>query len=174
MWMNFLLRTYAWKALLDTGGLINQFFSLFGFAPTQMLYTEGAILMGLVYNFLPFMLLPIYTVFLKMNKSYIEAAQDLGANRFNVFIKVIFPLSLPGVITGIIMVFMPAITNFVITKLLGGSHFLMYGDLIEHQFMQVKDWGFGSALSVVMMILMVISMSLLRRYDKGGERTAIW
>lgn len=174
MWMNFLLRTYAWKALLDMNGPINQFLGLLGIPPQQFLYTEGAIIFGLIYNFLPFMILPIYSVFTKLNYSYVEAAEDLGANKPTVFFKVIFPLTRPGVITGITMVFLPAITTFVISRLLGGSHYIMYGDLIENQFMLLKDWNMGSALSVIMMLFMIISMAIMRKYDKDGESNALW
>ncbi len=171
MWLNFLLRTYAWKALLDDGGIINALLISLGFPRVQMLYTEGAVVFGLVYTFLPFMILPIFNAFAKMNKIYIEAAEDLGANKLKTFTKVVFPLSLPGVISGITMVFMPAITTFVVSTLLGGSHVMMYGDLIEFQFMRIRDWGYGSALSVVMMLLMIVSMAIMRKYDKneGGS-----
>lgn len=174
MWMNFLLRTYAWKALLDDNGIINQFFIAIGIGKIKMLNTEGALIFGLVYTFLPFMILPIYSVFLKINKSYIEAAEDLGANKLSVFTRVIFPLSLPGIISGITMVFMPAVTTFVVSQLLGGGKVMMYGELIERQFMELKDWGFGSALAVVMMVLMIISMAIMRKYDKGSEGGALF
>ena len=150
MWMNFLLRTYAWRALLDMAGPINQFLGLFGIPPQQLLYTEGAVIFGLVYNFFPFMLLPIYSVFAKMDTSFAQAAEDLGASRMQVLLKVTLPLSRPGIVTGITMVFMPTVTTFIISRLLGGSHFMMYGDLIENQFMLLKDWNTGSALAVVL------------------------
>lgn len=174
MWMNFLLRTYAWKALLDDAGLINQLFIAIGIGKIKMLNTEGALVFGLVYTFLPFMILPIYSVFLKMNKSYIEAAEDLGANKLAVFTRVIVPLSLPGVISGITMVFMPAVTTFVVSQLLGGGKVMMYGELIQRQFMEQKDWGFGSALAVVMMVLMILSMAIMRKYDRGSEGGALF
>lgn len=167
MWLNFLLRTYAWKALLDDNGIINQFLSFLGFERIQMLYTDGAVVFGLVYTFLPFMILPIFNALSKMNKTYIEAAEDLGANKFRSFLRVVFPLSMPGVISGITMVFMPAITTFVVSSLLGGSHVMMYGDLIEFQFMRLSNWGFGSALSVIMLLLMIASMAIMRKYDKN-------
>jgi spermidine/putrescine transport system permease protein len=174
MWMNFLLRTYAWKALLDDAGLINQLFIAIGIGKIKMLNTEGALVFGLVYTFLPFMILPIYSVFLKMNRSYIEAAEDLGANKLIVFSRVVLPLSLPGIISGITMVFMPAVTTFVVSQLLGGGKVMMYGELIQRQFMEQKDWGFGSALAVVMMVLMILSMAIMRKYDKGSEGGALF
>ena len=173
MWMNFLLRTYAWRALLDNAGIINQGLMALGFEPVQFLYTEGAIIFGLVYNFLPFMILPIYSIFQKMDTSCIQAAQDLGANKWQTFWRVTLPLSKGGIISGVTMVFMPAMTTFVITRLLGGIHFMMYGDLIEMQFLLLSEWNFGSALAVVMMILTIIFMWLLRRYDKEGEGGAL-
>lgn len=174
MWMNFLLRTYAWRALLDYNGPINQFLAWFGLPPQELLNTEGAVIMGLVYNFLPFMLLPISSVFSKIDQSYIQAAEDLGANKWQVLRKVIFPLTVPGVITGITMVFMPVVTTFVISRLLGGSYYMMFGDLLENQFMLLKDWNTGSALAIIMMILMVLSMAIMRKYDKEGESKTLW
>ena len=174
MWMNFLLRTYAWRALLDLSGPINVFLGWLGIEPQQMLFTQGAVVLGLVYNFLPFMLLPIYTVCSKINESHIEAAEDLGANKWQVLLRVKLPLSRPGIITGVTMVFMPAVTTFIISRLLGGSMFTMFGELIETQFMQIRDWNFGSALAVVMMILLVISMAVMRKYDKDGEGQSPW
>ncbi|MEG1990842.1 MAG: ABC transporter permease [Christensenella sp.] len=173
MWMNFLLRTYAWRALLDNAGIINQGLMALGFAPVQFLYTEGAIIFGLVYNFLPFMILPIFSVFQKMDTSCIRAAQDLGANKWQTFWRVILPLSKGGIVSGVTMVFMPAMTTFVITRLLGGSHFMMYGDLIEMQFLLLSEWNFGSALAVVMLLLTILFMWLMRKYDKEGEGGAL-
>ena len=169
MWMNFLLRTYAWRTLLDMNGILNQIITGMGFEPIQFLYTDNAVLFGLVYNFLPFMILPIYTVFQKMDNSCIQAAEDLGANKIQTFTKVIIPLSRPGIISGIIMVFMPAMTTFVISRILGGSNTLYYGDLIENQFLLISDWHYGSALAIVLMILMVVSLWIFKRSDKDGE-----
>ncbi len=175
MWMNFLLRTYAWRALLDNNGIINQVLMSLGqlmnveIEPVKFLYTGGAIMFGLVYNFLPFMILPIYSVFQKMDLSYVSAAQDLGANRWQAFWRVTLPLTRGGIISGITMVFMPAMTTFVITRLLGGSHFMMYGDLIEMQFLLMSEWNFGSALAVIMMLLTILFMWIMRKYDKEGE-----
>ena len=169
MWMNFLLRTYAWRVLLDSNGFINQFITMLGFEPIQFLYNDGAILFGLVYDYLPFMILPIYSVFMKMDLSCIDAAEDLGANKLQTFMRVTLPLSRPGIISGCIMVFMPSMTTFVISVLLGGSKTLYYGDLIEYQFLQFSDWNFGSALAVVLMILMVLSLLMFNRNDRNGE-----
>ena len=173
MWMNFLLRTYAWRALLDNAGIINQGLMALGLEPVQFLYTSGAIIFGLVYNFLPFMILPIYSIFQKMDTSCIQAAQDLGANKWQTFWRVTLPLSKGGIVSGVTMVFMPAMTTFVITRLLGGSHFMMYGDLIEMQFLLLSEWNFGSALAVVMMILTILFMWLMRKYDKEGDGSAL-
>ena len=137
MWMNFLLRTYAWSAILGKNGFINTLLGMVGLGPINILYTDAAVLLGMVYNFLPFMILPIHTILSKMDQDLINAAKDLGANNFQVFTKVIFPLSLPGVISGITMVFMPAVSTFVISKLLGGGQFYLIGNLIEQEFMSV-------------------------------------
>ena len=174
MWMNFLLRTYAWLTLLESNGLItsavNRVLSWFGVQQeVRLLYNYGAVLMGMVYNYLPFMMLPLYTVLSKMDGSVIEAAEDLGANRLHVFTRVIFPLSLPGVASGITMVFMPAVTTFVISRLLGGAQFKLFGDLIEQQFQFTGNWNFGSAMSLVMMVLLLVSMGIMNRFgDKEG------
>lgn len=172
MWMNFLLRTYAWLSLLGNNGLINKFFALFGIGPFNLMYNMKAIMIGMVYNFLPFMVLPIYTVLLKMDTSLIEAAKDLGANDRQVFWKVIFPLSLPGVYTGITMVFIPAISTFVIPNLLGGNNFYLIGNLIEQQFTFTGNWGFGSAVSIVLIVIMLLLLlfpRLFRRYTAGSR-----
>lgn len=169
MWMNFLLRTYAWRALLDNNGIINQILIYIGFKPVQFLYTGGAVLFGLVYNFLPFMVLPIYTVLQKTDPSYKIAAQDLGANRVQTFFRVTLPLSKGGIVSGVTMVFMPAMTTFVITRLLGGGKFMMYGDLIELEFLQMSQWNVGSALAVIMLLLTLIFMWFMRKYDKDGD-----
>ncbi len=174
MWMNYLLRTYAWMTLLENNGLINTFLSSIGLPTFQLQYNQGAVVLGMVYNFLPFMVLPIYSVLIKIDQSVIEAAQDLGANSFNVFKKVIFPMSIPGVISGITMVFMPAVTTFVISRLLGGGHFTLIGNLIEQQFVYTGDWNFGSAISIVMMILILLSMGIMSRFDSGREGGGLW
>ncbi len=167
MWMNFLLRTYAWMTILGKNGILNKLLAFFHLPQMTFLYSEGAVLLGMVYNFLPFMVLPIYTVLTKMDKSLVEAAEDLGGNKFVVFRKVIFPLSLPGVVSGISMVFMPAVSTFVITNLLYGGQYMLIGNLIEQQFLVVNDWHFGSAISMLLMVLILITMSIMNRL--GGE-----
>ncbi|MDU7151865.1 MAG: ABC transporter permease [Peptoniphilus grossensis] len=166
MWMNFLLRTYAWLTLLGNKGLINKFIGLFGLGPWDLMYNSKAIMIGMVYNFLPFMVLPIYTVLLKMDTKLIEAAKDLGANNFEVFTKVIFPLSLPGIYTGITMVFIPAISTFVVPNLLGGNNFYLIGNLIEKQFTFTGDWGFGSAISMVLILIMLLILVVPKLFNK--------
>ncbi|MBQ2661788.1 MAG: ABC transporter permease [Clostridia bacterium] len=166
MWMNFLLRTYAWQVILGSNGILNTIFEAIGIGAQDMLYTEGAVLLGTVYNFLPFMILPIYTVLIKLDKSHVEAARDLGANGFMTFFKVTLPLSMPGVISGITMVFIPAITTFAISRLLGGGKFMLFGELIENQFLSARDWSTGSALSFILLILVLISMAIMRHIDK--------
>lgn len=170
MWMNFLLRTYAWLTLLGNNGLINKFLALFGIAPLNIMYNMKAIMIGMVYNFLPFMVLPIYTALLKMDKSLIDAASDLGANRFQTFIKVVLPLSLPGVYTGITMVFIPAISTFVIPNLLGGNKFYLIGNLIEQQFTFTGNWAFGSAISVVIIFIMLIFLKGSNKSEKEQNK----
>ena len=168
MWMNFLLRTYAWMSLLENTGLINTLLNALGFSTITFLYNTNAVLLGMVYNYLPFMILPLMTTLQKMDHSLIEAAQDLGASPFHVFWRVILPLSKPGILSGISMVFMPAVTTFVISKLLGGSQFLLFGDLIEQQFLQSANWNFGSLLSLLMLVMMLITVFIQNRLDKDG------
>lgn len=174
MWMNFLLRTYAWLTLLGNNGLINKFLGLIGIAPLNLMYNMSAIMLGMVYNFLPFMVLPIYSTLVKMDKSLIEAARDLGATNSQIFKKVILPLSLPGVYTGITMVFIPAISTFVIPDLLGGNRFYLIGNLIEKQFTFTGDWAFGSAISIVLIVIMFILLILQNLFEKkevtGGAK----
>lgn len=171
MWMNFLLRTYAWSAILGRNGVLNTILTSIGLPAMNILYTDTAVMLGMVYNFLPFMIIPIYTILTKMDQDLINAAKDLGANSAQVFTKVIFPLSMPGVVSGITMVFMPAVSTFVISKLLGGGQFMLIGNLIEQQFMSVGDWHFGSAISIFMMIVILISMALMNKFsdDSGKE-----
>ena len=165
MWMNFLLRTYAWMTLLERTGLINTLLGKLGLGPLDLMYTQGAVILGNVYNFLPFMILPIYNVLVKIDSSVVEAAQDLGANRFVVFRKVIFPLSLAGVISGVSMTFMPAVSTFIISRLLGGGQQALIGDIIENQFKVVGNWGLGSAMSVALMALILAAMNVARKYE---------
>lgn len=184
MWMNFLLRTYAWMSILENNGFINGFFrsiGLISFLQTHFGYTldyiplintQGAIVLGMVYNFLPFMVLPIYNVLVKIDKDVISAARDLGAGNIQTFTKIILPLSVPGIISGITMVFVPALTTFVISNLLGGSKILLIGNVIEQEFQQGSNWHVGSGLSLVLMIFIIASMALIAKYDKDGEGTA--
>lgn len=166
MWMNFLLRTFAWIAILSRNGVLNQLFALFGMEPVKMLYTRGAILLGMVYNFLPFMILPIHTVLIKMDRSLVEAAQDLGASRFQSFLKVELPMSLPGVISGIMMVFVPAISTFEISALLGGNKYNLIGNIVEYQFKTAGDWHYGSAIAVVMMVFIAVALYITNRNEE--------
>ena len=165
LWMNFLLRTYAWMTILSKNGLINSFLGLFGIEPLNLMPSKGAVVLGMVYNFLPYMVLPIYTVLSKIDQKVLEAAMDLGANRFKVFYKVILPLSIPGIVSGITMVFMHAVSTFVISKLLGGGKELLIGNLIEQQFLVQGDWNFGSSLSIVLMIFILISMAIMSKFE---------
>lgn len=169
MWMNFLLRTVAWMTLLEDQGLINTLLKALGFHSAQLMYNDGAVLLGMVYNFLPFMVFPIYTSLTKMDSKLLEAAQDLGANRLHTFWRVTAPLSIPGVISGITMVFMPSVTTFFIPRILGGGNTMMFGDLIENRFLTEGNWNVGSALSLIMMVLILISLSILRKADPEGE-----
>ncbi|MCL1862339.1 MAG: ABC transporter permease [Defluviitaleaceae bacterium] len=166
LWMNFLLRTYAWLTILEQNGVLNAFLGVFGLPATDLLFTDMAVVIGMVYNFLPFMVLPIYTVLRDMDKSIVEAAQDLGANKVQVFLKIVFPLSVPGVISGVTMVFMPGVTTFVISNLLGGGQFILVGNLIEQQFLRVGDWYFGSAMAVILMVLILFMMGLIKLFDR--------
>lgn len=169
MWMNFLLRTYAWLTILENNGVINSLLAFLRLPKLNLLYNDGAVLLGMVYNFLPFMILPINTVLKKMDRSVIEAAEDLGANKKNVFFRVVFPLSLPGVISGVTMVFMPAVTTFIVSNLLGGKQFILVGNLIEQQFLTVYDWSFGSALSCVLMLIILIMTAIFQKVDPERE-----
>lgn len=167
MWINMLVRTYAWIGLLSKDGLIASLLSIFGIH-TELLYTEGAVLLGMVYNFLPFMILQIHTSLTKMDNSLIEASSDLGANKVQTFIRVVFPLSLSGVVSGITLVFLPAVSSFFIPKLLGGGQFFLIGNVIENQFITVGEWNFGSAISMIMAVIMMLLMMLVRRIEKKG------
>lgn len=173
MWMNFLLRTLAWQTLLEKTGVINSVLSFFNLPSLNIINTPWAIVLGMVYNFLPFMLLPIYNTLSKIDPAIINAAKDLGAGSVQTFARIIFPLSLPGVISGITMVFVPALTTFVISDLLGGSKILLIGNVIEQQFKQVNNWNVGSGLSLVLMVFILISMAVMNRYDKDGEGIAL-
>ena len=174
MWMNFLLRTYSWMFLLEKRGLINSFLGLFGIGPFQMINTQGAVVLGMVYNFLPFMILPIYSVIVKLDHRLIEAARDLGADSVTVFRRVTLPLSLPGVLSGITMVFVPAVSTFAISHLLGGGKHLLLGNLIEMQFKgSAYNPYLGSAVALVMMVIVVICMSVMNRFGEGEEQAVM-
>ena len=172
MWMNFLLRTLAWQTLLEKNGVINMILNALHLPTLNIINTPYAIVLGMVYNFLPFMLLPIYNSLIKIDKNVINAARDLGANGFQTFIRITFPLSLPGVISGITMVFVPALTTFVISDLLGGAKILLIGNVIEQKFKQGSNWNVGSGLSLVLMVFILINMAIMRKYDKDGEGVA--
>ncbi len=173
MWMNFLLRTLAWQTLLEKSGVINQVLEFLHLPALEIINTPYAIILGMVYNFLPFMILPIYNVLCKIDPNVINAAKDLGANNFKTFIKVTLPLSVPGIISGITMVFVPALTTFIISNLLGGSKILLIGNVIEQEFLQANNWHLGSGLSMVLMIFIVISMIITAIFDKDGEGSAL-
>lgn len=172
MWMNFLLRTLAWQTLLEKNGVINGILSTLHLPAQSLINTPGAIILGMVYNFLPFMVLPIYNVLMKIDDNVISAARDLGANTFQVLFRILLPLSIPGIVSGITMVFVPALTTFVISNLLGGSKILLIGNVIEQEFTKGSNWNLGSGLSLVLMIFILISMALIAKYDKNGEGTA--
>ncbi|CAM4220202.1 ABC transporter permease [Erysipelothrix aquatica] len=168
MWINMLVRTYAWISILSDVGIINNILGFFGIPPIKMMYTDFAVILGMVYNFLPFMIIQIYTVLSKMDESLIQASHDLGANRFQTFRKVIFPLSLSGVISGITLVFLPSLSTFIIPKFLGGGSYVLIGNLIENQFINIGDYNFGSAISLIMAILILVSMHFAQRADKSN------
>ena len=169
MWMNFLLRTMAWQTLLEKNGVINSILSFVHLPALEIINTPGAIILGMVYNFLPFMVLPIYNVLIKIDRDVINAARDLGASSSYTFLKIILPLSIPGIISGITMVFVPALTTFVISDLLGGGKILLIGNVIEQSFKQNSNWHVGSGLSMVLMVFIIASMALVAKYDKEGE-----
>lgn len=173
MWVNFLLRTYAWMVLLSNNGLVSNFLEFLGFQDVSLLYTQTAVILGMVYNFFPYMLLPIYTAMKKIDPDLLRAATDLGANKYQLFVKVKFPLCMPGIISGGIMVFMPAVSTFVISNLLGGGKYMLVGNLIEQQFLTLNNWNFGSAISMILMILIFLVLGIARvvtgkELDTGG------
>lgn len=169
MWMNFLLRTFAWLTLLEKTGVINTLLKLIGLPTINIINTPGAIVLGMVYNFLPFMVLPIYNVLVKIDKNVINAARDLGANSVQTFMKITLPLSIPGIISGITMVFVPALTTFIISTILGGSKILLIGNVIEQEFTQTGNWNLGSGLSIVLMMFIIFNMVISAVTDKDGE-----
>ena len=172
MWINMLVRTYAWISILSDGGILNSIFAFFGLPPIKMMYTDFAVMLGMVYNFLPFMIISIYTVLAKLDRALIHASHDLGANPVQTFLRVVLPLSMPGVISGITLVFLPAVSTFVIPKFLGGGQYMLIGNLIENQFITVGEWNFGSAISLIMAIIIMGSMILTRKIDKDASDTA--
>jgi spermidine/putrescine transport system permease protein len=170
MWMNFLLRTYAWMTLLEDNGIINTLLAGSGLPKLHMINTQGAVVLGMLYNYMPYMILPIYSVLTKIDVSVVEAAQDLGADRRAVFSKVILPMSTPGVISGVTMVFVPAVSTFIISKMLGGGGNLLIGDLIDMQFLgSAYNPNLGSAISLVLMVLILICMGIMNQFDEGEE-----
>lgn len=169
MWMNFLIRTYSWMTILGDSGVINSILSAVGIQPLKLINTGGAVILGMVYNFLPYMILPIYSVLSKMDQSLVEAAEDLGSNRFQVMRRVIFPLSMPGVLSGITMVFVPCVSTFYITQKLGGGQIVLIGDVIESQFQSANNYNLGAALSFVLMILILICLGVMNYFGADDE-----
>ena len=169
MWMNFLLRTLAWQTLLEKNGVINGILNLLHLPNIAIIKTPWAISVGIVYNFRPFMVLPIYNILMKIDDNTINAAKDLGASNLQTFLHIWLPLSLPGIVSGITMVFVPALTTFVISNLLGGSKILLIGNVIEQEFTKGSNWNLGSGLSLVLMVFILISMALIAKYDSNGE-----
>lgn len=171
MWMNFLLRTYAWMTLLGNNGIINTILGYVGLGPYKMLNTQGAVVLGMVYNYLPYMILPLYSVMVKIDKILLEAAQDLGCNSKKVLMKVVLPLSLPGVTSGITMVFVPAISTFIISRMLGGGSNLLIGDLIEMQFLgNSYNPNLGAGISLVLMVIVLLIMTIMNQFDSDDDR----
>ncbi|MCI6306169.1 MAG: ABC transporter permease [Subdoligranulum sp.] len=168
MWMNFLLRTYAWMTLLENNGLINRLLGVFGIGPFHMINTSGAVVLGMVYNYLPYMILPLYTAMTKIDHSIVEAAQDLGADTRRIVTRVLIPMSTPGIATGITMVFVPSVSTFVISRMLGGGSNLLIGDLIELQFLgNSYNFHVGSAMSLVLMVIVLLCMSFTSSFDES-------
>lgn len=172
MWMNLLIRTYSMMILLQDTGIINSFLSLLGIDPIHMINTQGAVVLGMVYNYIPYMILPLYSIMAKMDHNLVEAAEDLGANKITVFKNIVLPLSLPGVASGFTMVFVPSVSTFYISKKLGGNTFSLIGDVIEMQFKAANNYNLGAALSLVLMVLIIICMMIMNRFtgddDDGG------
>lgn len=173
MWMNFLLRTLAWLSLLEKNGIINTVLKFMHLPGINIINTPAAIVLGMVYNYLPFMILPVYNVLEKIDDNTINAARDLGANTMQTVTKVIIPLSIPGIVSGITMVFVPALTTFVISNILGGSKVLLIGNVIEQEFTKGSNWNLGSGLSLILMIFILISMAFIAKYDKDGEGISV-
>ena len=174
MWMNFMLRILAWKQLLSKNGVINSILTTLGLPGFNIMNTTSAVVLGMVYDFLPFMLLPIYNSMNRIKNDWIEAARDLGANNIIIFLKIIVPLTLSGVISGIVMVFVPSLTSFAISQILGGGKVLLIGNIIEQDFVHGSQWNAGSGLSLVLMVFVLISMAIVNLFDKEGDSTAVW
>lgn len=174
MWMNFLLRTLAWQSLLEKTGIINTFLQMIGLPGQNMINTEGAIILGMVYNYLPFMVLPIYNSLVKVAEDTFNAAKDLGANWFQILWHITLPQIFPGIVSGVTMVFVPAMTTFVISNLLGGAKINLIGNIIEQEFTTANNWYQGAGLSIVLMLLVLGSMAVMSRYDKDGEGATMW
>ncbi|MBQ8762906.1 MAG: ABC transporter permease [Clostridia bacterium] len=173
MWMSFLIRTYSWMALLQDTGIINSFLGKIGIDPIHMINTEGAVILGMVYNFLPYMIMPIYSVMAKLDRSMVEACQDLGGNGLTVVRKCIIPMSMPGIVSGITMVFVPSVSTFYISQKLGGGSFDLIGDVIERQFQQSYNYNLGASLSLVLMVLILICMAVMNRFSGDEEGMVI-
>ena len=174
-WINMLVRTYAWMGILQDNGILNRIIEFLGFDALTLIHTDFAVILGMVYNFIPFMILQIHTSLSKMDKSYLEAASDLGANNVQRFLKITLPLSMPGVISGITLVFLPAVSSFFIPKLLGGGQYVLIGTVIENQFLTAGNWNFASAISIIMAIIIMISMYITKKIDvdpskEGGDK----
>ena len=174
MWMNFLLRTIAWQSLLEKTGVINQIIQWFGLPVQNMINTEGAVVLGMVYNYLPFMVLPVYNAYMKIHDDTFNAARDLGAGKVQIFRRITLPLILPGIVSGSTMVFVPALTTFVLSDLLGGAKVQLIGNIIEQEFTTASNWNLGAGLSLVLMVLVIGSMAIMSHYDKSGEGAGIW
>ena len=166
MWINTLLRTYAWISLLSDNGVINNFLQLIGLTTKELMYTDFAVVLGLISDILPFMVIPIHTSIRKIDPSLIEASHDLGANSFQTFVHVILKMSIPGVINGVMMTFLLSISTFVIPKLLGGGQYMLIGNLIENQFISVGNWNFGSSISIILTVIILIGLSVMKRFDR--------
>lgn len=174
MWMNFILRILAWQMILSKNGLLNFFLQKIGLEPLAIANTGTAIMIGMVYDYLPYMVLPIFNAIAEIDEDVIEAAKDLGAGSLTIFRKIIFPLSIPGLLSGIVMVFVPSMTSFVVSDILGGGKLQLVGNIIEQEFTKSMNWHLGSGLSVSLMIFVLISMAFTMKHDVEGKGSAIW
>ena len=174
MWMNFILRILAWQMILSNNGILNHFLTSLGFEPLRIANTSTALMIGIVYDYLPYMVLPIFNAIMEIDEDIIEAARDLGAGGFTVFRKIILPMSMPGLLSGIVMVFVPSMTSFVISDILGGGKVQLIGNIIEQEFTKAANWNLGSGLSVALMIFVLISMAFTTKNDNEGKGAAIW